>query len=65
MQAILLRLFVEIDFLIHKGVSEVLKLIFRIADTEIFSEGSIATFTSRVYGVLGVLILFKIIILLI
>jgi len=62
MQAILLRLFVEIDFLIHKGVSEVLKLIFRIADTEIFSEGSIATFTSRVYGVLGVLILFKIII---
>lgn len=62
MQAILLRLFVEIDFLIHQGVSEVLKLIFRIADTEIFSEGSIATFTSRVYGVLGVLILFKIII---
>lgn len=61
MEAILLRIFVEIDLLIHQGIAEVFKLIFRIAEVNIFSEGAIATLSNRIYGILGVFILFKIV----
>ena len=62
MEAILLRIFVEIDLLIHQGIAEVFKLIFRIAEVDIFTEEAIGTFSNRIYGILGVLILFKIVI---
>ena len=62
MEAILLRIFVEIDLLIHQGIAEVFKLIFRIAEEPIFTNGAIESLANRVYGILGVFILFKIVI---
>lgn len=59
---LILGLFSWIDFFIHTGIAEVFKLIFRIAEVDIFTEEAIATFANRIYGILGVLILFKIVI---
>lgn len=59
---LILGLFSWIDFFIHTGVAEVFKLIFRIAEVDIFTEEAIGTFANRIYGILGVLILFKIVI---
>lgn len=59
---ILTGLFSAIDKFIRFMIIEVFSLIFRIAEVNIFGDTAIETFTKRVYGILGVIILFKIII---
>ena len=55
-------IFAWIDMGIHNFIIEIFDLIFRIAEVNIFHDGVIEPFTERVYGILGIIILFKIII---
>lgn len=54
--------FALIDFIIYSFVGRMFHLIFLIADVDIFTEKAISGFASKVYGILGVLVLFKIVI---
>lgn len=59
---LVMGIFALIDWMIYSLVSEMFSLIFIIAEVDIFKETTIKMFTNRVYGVLGVIILLKIVI---
>lgn len=54
-------LFVGIDHMIYSFVGSLLNLILRIASVDIFTEETLGAVANRVYGLLGIIILFKII----
>lgn len=59
---IIMTIFALIDWMVYGLVSEMFSLIFLIAEVDIFKDGALDALSNRVYGVLGVIILFKIVI---
>lgn len=59
---IIIGLFALIDYWIYKLVGQMFNLIFMISEVDIFTEPAINSFSTRIYGFLGVFILFKIVI---
>lgn len=62
MTGLITSIFAHIDMGIYFLVTKLFNLIFYIADVNIFKDTAIQGFTTRVYVILGVVILFKIII---
>jgi len=59
---LIIGFFALIDYAVYSIAGEMFKIIFLISKVDIFTDEMIKPFTSRVYGILGVLILFKIVI---
>lgn len=59
---LIMTIFALIDWMVYGLVSKMFSIIFLIAEVDIFKDGALDALSNRVYGVLGVIILFKIII---
>ena len=55
----LIKAFLKLDIIIYNAIGYFYKLLLELADADLFTDGMISSFTSRIYVLLGIFMLFK------